>query len=434
MICPKCGAALADNVKFCNACGALQEQSQPQQPQFQQPVYQQPTYAQQVYQDRQKAMQYAGPQQSVPQKQKKKFPVAVVVIAAAVLLVCAAALILGLAFGKQTVYLPTEQVTENQTGTTTYTYEYTEDGQLTFYQVEIEYNDDYSYMEDVLNAVSYTYDKKGILESVEFEMNGESYEYEYVYDKEGNLKTLEGDNQEFKVKCDEEGRITSVKSADDDSFSGKYSYHDNGILKKVSIAIGTVERELRYNEQGKLLSNEQKYNGNLMSRTENTYDEDGNVIENVAESYSFGTLIQTITTAYTYEEGMAVAYEIEISTDEASVTILFETDDDGLERTFEVADIEIVGDDMELPDDVKDAMEQFHIEMVYDEQGNLLEMNMELDEMGFSNSMSYSYVAVKVPKGYAMIYQDPIYFQAIDPSNGAPASTEPVAEAPAADY
>ena len=83
MICPNCGAALDDKSMFCNVCGA--RQSQPQQPQMQpqQSVYQQPTYAQQVYQDRQKAMQYAEPQRSAPQKTKKKFPVLVVAIAAA---------------------------------------------------------------------------------------------------------------------------------------------------------------------------------------------------------------------------------------------------------------------------------------------------------------------------------------------------------------
>jgi len=430
MICPKCGAALADGSKFCNVCGAPQEQP-PQQPQFNQPVYQQPTYAQQVYQDRQKAMQYAQPQQPASEKPRKKFPVLVVVIAAAVLVLCAAALLLGLVFGKKTVYLTTEQVTENQTGTTTYTYEYTEDGKLSFYQLEIVYNNEdyYSYREDITTSVVYTYDKKGKLASVEFEMNGEDYEYEYVYDKEGNLKTLEGDNQEFKIKCDEDGRITSVKSADNDSFSGKYSYHDNGILKKASITRGSMEQELRYNEHGKLLSNELKLSGSLNSRTENKYDDKGNVLENVVETYSWGTLVQTTTTSYTYEDGMAVAYEIEISMDEGSVTFLFETEDEGLERIFEVADIEIVGEDMEeMPEEIRDAMDHFTIEMIYDEHGNLLEMNMNLDEMGFSAANSYSYVAVKVPRNYAMIYQDPVYFQAIDASAGAPAA--PAAAAP----
>lgn len=433
MICPKCGAALESGTRFCNVCGAPQQPAQPQQPQFNQPVYQQPTYAQQVYQERQKAMQYDAPSQPAPRKPKKKFPVAVVVIAAAVLVLCVAALILGLAFGKKTVYLTTEQVTENQTGTTTYTYEYTEDGKLAFFRTEIEYNEDYSYMTDVTTSVSYTYDKKGKPVSLEFELNGESYEYEYVYDKDGCLKTLEGDNQEFKIKCDDAGRITSVKSADDDSFSAKYSYHDNGILKKASIDRGSVEQEMRYNEQGKLLSNELKLSGSLNSRTENKYDEDGNVLENVVEAYSWGTLQQTTTTTYTYEDGMATSYEIEISMDDGNVTFLFETGDDGLERIFELTDIEIVGEDMEeMPDEIRDAMEEFTVEMIYDEHGNLLEMNMNLEEMGFSSTNSYSYVAVKVPKNYAMIYQDPIYFQAIDPSAGAP--VVPAVDAPAAGY
>ena len=434
MICPKCGAALESGTRFCNVCGAPQQPVQPQQPQFNQPVYQQPTYAQQVYQDRQKAMQYAQPQQPASEKPRKKFPVLVVVIAAAVLVLCAAALLLGLVFGKKTVYLTTEQVTENQTGTTTYTYEYTEDGKLSFYQLEIVYNNEdyYSYRENITTSVVYTYDKKGKLASVEFEMNGEDYEYEYVYDKDGSLKTLEGDNQEFKIKCDDAGRITSVKSADNDSFSGKYSYHDNGILKKASITRGSMEQELRYNEQGKLLSNELKFNGSLNSRTENKYDEDGNVLENVVETYSWGTLVQTTTTSYTYEDGMAVAYEIEISMDEGSVTFLFETEDEGLERIFEVADIEIVGEDMEeMPEEIRGAMDLFTIEMIYDEHRNLLEMNMNLEEMGFSAANSYSYVAVKVPRNYAMIYQDPIYFQAIDPSAGAPVG--PAVDAPVAE-
>lgn len=432
MICPKCGAALESGTRFCNVCGAPQQPVQPQQPQFNQPVYQQPTYAQQVYQDRQKAMQYDASGQAAPRKPKKKFPVAVVVIAVAVLALCAAALILSLAFGKQTVYLTAEQVTEDKTGVTTYTYEYTEDGKLTFVQMEVEYKEAYSYMDDTITTITYTYDKKGKHETVAFELNGESYVYEYVYDKDGSLKALEGDNQEFKIKCDDAGRITSVKSADNDSFTGKYSYHDNGILKKASVSNETVQWEYRYNEQGKLLSNELKLSGSLNSRTENKYDDKGNVLENVVETYSWGTLVQTTTTSYTYEDGMAVAYEIEISMDEGSVTFLFETEDEDLERIFEVADIEIVGEDMEeMPEEIRDAMDLFTIEMIYDEHRNLLEMNMNLDEMGFSAANSYSYVAVKVPKNYAMIYQDPIYFQAIDPSAGAPVG--PAVDAPAAE-
>lgn len=429
MICPKCGAALGSGTRFCNVCGAPQQPAQPLQPQFNQPVYQQPTYAQQVYQDRQKAMQYDAPSQPAPRKPKKKFPVAVVVIAASVLVLCAAALILGLAFGKQTVYLTAEQVTEDKTGVTTYTYEYTEDGKLTFVQMEMEYKEAYSYLDDTITTITYTYDKKGKHETVAFELNGESYVYEYVYDKDGNLKTLEGDNQEFKIKCDDAGRITSVKS-DNDSFTGKYSYHDNGILKKASFSNEMVQWEYRYNEQGKLLSNEIKYNGSLNSCTENKYDEDGNVLENVVKSYSRGTLQQTTTTSYTYEDGMAVAYEIEITMDEGTAAFVFETEDEGLERTFEMVDIELSGEAQEeMTDEIRDAMDHFTIEMIYDEHGNLLELNMNLEEMGFSTSNSYSYVAVKVPGSYAMIYKDPVYFQSINPAAGAPA-----AEAPAAGY
>lgn len=430
MICPKCGAALESGTRFCNVCGAPQQPVQPRQPQFNQPVYQQPTYAQQVYQDRQKAMQYDASGQAAPRKPKKNFPVAVVVIAAAVLALCAAALIRGLAFGKQTVYLTAEQVTEDKTGVTTYTYEYTEDGKLTFVQMEVEYKEAYSYMDDTITTITYTYDKKGKHETVAFELNGESYVYEYVYDKDGSLKTLEGDNQEFKIKCDDAGRITSVKSADNDSFTGKYSYHDNGILKKASVSNETVQWEYRYNEQGKLLSNELKFNGSLNSRTENKYDEDGNVLENVVKSYSWGALRQTTTTSYTYEDGMAVACEIEISMDEGTAAFVFETEDDGLERTFEMVDIELSGEAREeMTDEIRDAMDHFTIEMIYDEQGNLLELNMNLEEMGFSTANSYSYVAVKVPGNYAMIYKDPVYFQSINPAAGAPA-----AEAPAAGY
>lgn len=432
MICLNCGAALDDKSMFCNVCGARQSQLQQPQMQPQQPVYQQPTYAQQVYQDRQKAMQYAESQRPAPQKTKKKFPVLVVAIAAAVLVLCAVALLLGLVFGKKTVYLVAEQVSEDQYGTTTYSYEYTEDGKLLSYQMEMEYNDDYSYLNDSFIAITYSYDKKGKLASLEYEVDGESYEYDYVYDKDGTLKTLEGEDQEFKIKCDDKGRITSVKSADDDSFSGKYAYHDNGILKKVNITSGGLEREMRYNEQGEQLSNEVRFDGNIISRTENKFDEDGRVVEYVTGSYSHGELNQTITVRYTYENGFPVTYEIEVEMEDESVTLIFETEDEGLERAFELADIELKGMDMgELMPEGEDALSEFQLELVYDEHGNMLELKSELPAMGIVNTQTHSYVAVKVPRNYAMIYQDPIYFQSIDPAHRATSGSAPAAEVPA---
>jgi len=438
MKCPKCQNELQAQSRFCSFCGAqLEPVRQPveqlhyqqpaaPQPQFQQPVYQQPTYAQQVYQDRQKAMAHTA------SPGKKKLPVLMIVIAAAVLLVCAAALVLGLVFSSRTVYLVSEQVTENQTSVTTYSYAYTDDGKLAFYQMEIEYKSDYSYMEDICNSVSYSYDKKSNLESVEFEVNGESYEYEYVYNKDGSLKALEGEDQEFEIKCDEKGRITSVKSADDDSFSGKYSYHDNGILKKITVTSGSAEMEYRYNEQGRLLSEEVKYNGSKTYYTENTYDKDGNILENVVEAYSGGVLAQTTTTTYAYEAGLPVSYEIEISLDDASVALLFETGDEGPERIFDLVEVKTEGEDMDqIAEELEASMDGVSIEMVYDEQGNLLELDMNLTDMGFVSNQAYSYVAVKVPKNYAMIYLDPIYFQSIDPSHRTSGSYPAAADTPA---
>lgn len=439
MICPNCGAALDDKSMFCNVCGA--RQSQPQQPQMQprQSVYQQPTYAQQVYQDRQKAMQYAEPQRPAPQKTKKKFPVLVVAIAAAVLVLCAVALLLGLVFGKKMVYLMTENVVESQTNIVTYTYEYTEDGKIAYYGYELEYKEEYaSYMssDGIRTSATYSYDKKGLPESVEFELDGKTYEYEYVYDKDGNLNGMEGDDQEFKIKCDDKGRITSVKSEGDDSFSAKYSYHDNGVMKKASIQSSGSELEYRYNEQGKLTETTSGYNGTLYSASENKYDEDGRVTENVAKTYSYGELVQTTTIGYIYEDGLPVTYELQVEMEDASVTLIFETEDEGLERLFELADLKVKGmDEADLMDEeAMEMLEKITIELAYDEYGNMTEMAMRASDGGAEiviSSQSTSFVALKVPRSFVMIYQDPIYFQSIDPAHRATSGSAPAAEVPA---
>ena len=440
MICPKCGAALASDVKFCNVCGAPQEQK-PQQPQMKQPVYQQPTYAQQVYQDRQTAMQYAESEHAPAkaEKPKKKFPIMAVIIPAAVVLVCALVLVLIFAFGKKTVYLMTENVVETQTNIVTYTYEYTEDGKLAYYGYELEYKEEYAvYMDSdgLRTSATYSYDKKGLPETVEFEINGKTYEYEYVYDKDGDLKGLEGDGQEFKVKCDDAGRITSVKSDGDESFSAKYSYYDDGVVKKASIRSSGSELEYRYNEQGQLTETTSGYNGTLYSASENKYDEDGRVVENVAKTYSYGELVQTTTVSYTYEDGLPVTYELEIEMDEGSVTLVFETEDEGLERLFVFADLKVKGMDEAdvFAEEDMEMLEKLTVELAYDEYGNMTGSVMKAVDGGEEvvvSGQSTSYEAVKVPRNFVMNYQAPIYFLQIDATRSAPKGDRPAADAPA---
>jgi hypothetical protein len=43
-----------------------------------------------------------------------------------------------------------------------------------------------------------------------------------------------------------------------------------------------------------------------------------------------------------------------------------------------------------------------------------------------------SYEALKVPRNFVLIYQDPIYFQQIDATRSAPRGDRPAADAPAA--
>jgi len=421
MICPKCGAALDNQAVFCNVCGAPQESQA-------QPVYQQPTYAQQVYRERQEALQQAAQ----PPKPKKKRTLLLLVIAAAVIL-CAAAVILGLVFSRKTVYLPEEQITENRTSVTTHSYEYTKDGKLSFYRVETKHKEDYPFLEDSTISASYTYSKDGLPEYVEFEVNGRPFEYEYIYTKDGLLKGLEGDHQEFKVKCDEEGRITSVKSAENDFYSAKYAYHDNGILRKVTIIDGSSELEYRYNEQGKLERSSTSFGGKTTSVNKYTYDEKGRTVKTEIESYSGGERSHTTIVTQGYEkDNFIVSYSIAVEMEDGSVELLFETEDRGLERTFDLVDTDFSGVAEAIEEELKEVEDQFCIEVLYDEHGNLLEMNVDVSELGFLTSSSNSYAARKVPKHYAFLQQDPIYFLSIDPDTGAPAQAPaPAADAPA---
>lgn len=89
--CPKCGAGLADNARFCGGCGAQFQNAAPQQPQPQQPQpYAQPQYAQQPYQQPQYAQpqpQYAPPPAAAPPPVKKKGKGLAIGIGAAALVV-----------------------------------------------------------------------------------------------------------------------------------------------------------------------------------------------------------------------------------------------------------------------------------------------------------------------------------------------------------
>ena len=96
MICPHCGAAVGNDVKFCNCCGGAMPANQPQyqapqQPQYQAPQYQAPQY--QPYHAPAKTLSKKEFLKNPPQKVKPKLIVTTVtLVLSIVLILCSAVL------------------------------------------------------------------------------------------------------------------------------------------------------------------------------------------------------------------------------------------------------------------------------------------------------------------------------------------------------
>lgn len=103
MICPHCGAAVGNDVKFCNCCGSPMPAQQPQYQNPQQPQYQNPQQPQyQQYQSPQYQQQYRAPAKPMtrkeflknpPQKAKLKSSLTLVTLILSILLIVVSAVL-----------------------------------------------------------------------------------------------------------------------------------------------------------------------------------------------------------------------------------------------------------------------------------------------------------------------------------------------------
>lgn len=384
MICPKCGKAFPQGAKFCGSCGTAASSAP--------------------------AVTHRQPRRKKHLPAKKLLLPVFCVAALAVVIVLAVTV-----FGKKTVYLTSETVTDNPTMTQTVKTEYDELGQVVSTKTTAKYHDEDMTLYNSTYQRKYEYDENGRLLSVKVKSGSETYKIEYDYDKNGLPRSIECDGAEAEVACDKNGRITEISW---ESGSAEYSYHKNGALEEAELDYGTVAYRYVYDEAGNQLEMTTYVLGEKQSVEESTYNEDGQLLTQTSLSYSEGKKISEITTVYRYDRsGLPEQIELQVSTEVYDIVLYMQAEEDGLRREFYIVDasadreaMEEIGVDdteefLEFLDEKLDGEPMMVTE--YDEHGNVLKLVTAFN----SSETSYEYTAVKVPRDYRKTTaQDPFRF------------------------
>ncbi len=404
MFCQQCGSTLADDAKFCDYCGAPQDAVTSQQPLDPVSGYGEATS---------------------PEKKKSKLPLiligAVVLIAVVVLCV--------VLFGKQTVYLLTEQNYSYADGDQNIqTWEYDEDGRLLSHTYRYEHEDsDYrdSYME-----TTYEFNDDGQLELIEIvsgytdEDEKSVIEVEYSYDKKGILEDVEvssDSDYDYDVRIDDDGRIEKVVSTREGyEIVYRYSYYDDGNLESYKYVLSYTDEdpeysyEYYYDEEGRKTECCRYEDDELSYKTTYEYEEDlsqpvkttdihyedGEEFSRNVQEYEFvkdGDQIMEVVREYQKTDSDGNSY---------SAKIVYEFEWDDLEAEVTVA--KATGDlDIWFSYD----LELWKYELEFDEQGNLLrKTHIEDGEVRYSYEYEYEYEKFRVSRDYDENYLlDPIY-------------------------
>lgn len=390
MFCTNCGQQLSDSVKFCENCGARVDAAAPQIP-------------------------VTAAEQAAPVRKKKKLWPLLTILA--VVIIGAAAAAAFLLTAKKSVYLPTKTTTVTANGiTTTYRYEYDDEGRVIEHVYEVEYPEEYEYMDDIKVEICYEYDENGKLIAAEFDTYGKSFEVEYEYS--GDVLEcfhveVNDYSLELEVECDDSGRIEEIKPSEDDSdiSSFEYEYHDSGVLKSCVMEGDVAKTEQEYNEQGKLIESKTYLHDELVSRIVLDYDDQGNLT--LQESHDGdGELTMKLELEYTYEDEMLTGMTMGIEAPNGDgelleAEIVFECEWDGLECEMTIDDI---SGDEEALESISNSTDELEIHFEVDEAGNLLSYEMNAGE-DTTMSGTNEYEEFKVSRDYeeVNIRIDPMY-------------------------
>lgn len=463
MFCSNCGTQVPDQARFCKHCGAAlplpaaapqqspvtayvpvaEQPATPYTPAPQQPVApyapapQQPVVPYTPAPQQPSFTPYtpvsapepvvtapaAAPEVTAPpakKKKKKLLPILCILI----LVVAAAAVAAVYFLGRQPMYLVTKTVNHNANGPViTTTYEYDDAGRITNYTYAMEYPEALD-IAGTHYEISYEYNKKGKPASAEFTFGDESFEVEYIYEK--NVLTgfeLDGneaaDGLKLKVKCDDDGRFKYIGFLDEDGlehFVWEFKYHDNGTVKETRqfrLRPSSFEAVTRFNENGKTTEISQYYDGVLQYRIEQDYDEAGR--QTLMKQYnSQGEVYVQWETEYTTKKDRITGMVMRIQAPAAGgetmdVTVTFACAWDGNA-------CELTIDKIEGPEEALDAIglgaEDLKIYFETNKSGDMLEIEVKNGkELVFRTT--YEYKPYTLPKNYKKvnIQTDPLYLQ-----------------------
>lgn len=365
MFCPNCGTNVPDGSKFCAGCGHPMQSSapstggvevryskpkaKPAEPVYAppvppaEPVYTPPVQAEPVYTPPAAPVQppvYTPPAPSAPVKPKKatkksKLPLIIVALVAIVGIVVGAVALLG---GGKEAYCVAYEVTNSGDGyeyASKWEYEFDDDGNVEVYSYNWSYSyadyDDYNYASETEYEVEY--DDKGNIETVTVSGDGYEYEFEYVYEGKELVEAVCEDGDITITATFEDGKVVSVERDDGNDTEEIASYeYDGDVLVEEVTKSGSYKYVYTYDEDGNLTESKTYYDGELTSSHTSTYNDEGDVIEEVSVNYVDGEK-QTTTTTYEITYGKGGRYESVIMTidygdDTSEIEMVYEWDSD----------------------------------------------------------------------------------------------------------
>lgn len=408
MFCKKCGNKLADGAKFCGVCGTVVQAQADPIPNTTPVDRDNVSYTIPLVREEKAAKAAAvtkGGKNSLPMK---KLLLGVAALAVVVLVV----VLISSLFGGRTVYLTTESISNSEVGKNTSEYVYDEDGNLVEYSYSAKYKDWYAdYLDDYSYSWTYEYED-GRIVAAEYEYNKDSVELEYIYDKKGNLETVESDDFEGEVTCDDKGRIVEMEFDGDLEVSMECSYFDNGVLKEMEYTRGNYRYVYVYNERGQTLEYTSYNKGQKSTVYTYEYDEDGNRLEYDYKYYYNNRLSSSTYETWEYDKkGNLIAYTEKRTSGDDKLTIECEVVGD--ENVKEWVITKLSGD-KEAFSSITDYLKKgdTYMEETYDEHGNCIE---RITYGETKNKNTWEYQEFKAPKGYLIPYtSDPQFCQFID--------------------
>lgn len=447
MFCSNCGAQLPDGSKFCANCGASQSAApaggsafKPAPMSFEEQVKEVPVKVEvpdavevpapvveaapapapeQIPEPvAVPAPEMSAPAQEKPAKAKKakkkgkKLPIILAAVVLVLALVAVGAWFLfggkaELPGGAEPVYLLTQQRIASNDGenevVTSYVYD--DNGVLQSYEVR---------ENDNVTCYTFRYNDDGQLDKVSVEKPGETVELTYTYD-DGVLERIDGESSlgfVYEAKCDSDGKVETVTASYGDSvITTAYTYGSDGNLEKSHRTGGLYEYINTYGESGKLEREEIRKDGQLVSATTYTYDEDGRMIGTSDTSYN-----ATIEVEWKLDdEGYVTDPKLTLREEDSGVEVEFicQTElEDGV-SIITVEDVDAPGQGEDELEEIMEQMRDYTVEVSYTDFGRVASVVVDVDNHGSHTTYeeySYTYQETDLGEDYVPVnINDPVW-------------------------